>query len=95
MPRENSDSAKLRTINDLKKSIDIQMEIEFTLGKHRYLLEPDYGENDIDAVAWNLSWDNGTKEKEIDATTPDEVLNVKVDGVPLKKQWRKMNMISY
>ena len=69
MPRENSDSAKLRTINDLKKSIDIQMEIEFTLGKHRYLLEPDYGENDIDAV--------------------------KVDGVPLKKQWRKMNMISY
>ena len=95
MLRGYSDSAKLRTIDDLKQSIEVQREIEFYLGNQRYLLEPIYGKNGVDAVAWHMSWDRGAKEKRIDATVPDEVLNITINGIPLKKQWKKMDMINY
>ena len=88
-------AGKLKSINDLKDSIDMQMEIEFKLNKKTYLLEPIYDSSGSYAIAWELSTDAGRTTNKINATDPDEVLNVQVDQKKLKDQWKDMDMIFY
>lgn len=85
-------AGKLKSISDLKDSIDVQMEIEFKLNKKTYLLEPVYDSSGSHAIAWELSTDDGRTTSTINATDPDEVLNVQVDQKKLKDQWEDEDM---
>lgn len=86
---------KLVSLESLKSSIEMQMEIDFYLKGKRYLLEPIYDKNGVDAISWSLSTDKGRQETRINSTLPEEVLNVEVNNIPLKSQWQDMDMIFY
>lgn len=79
------DDSKFVSLDDLRQSIDMHLDIEFYLGDNRY----------------NISWLGNKPFVAlcpdgwcIDCTTTDEVLDCIVDGMPLRDQWYKIKIIA-
>lgn len=81
-------ASKLNSLSMLKDRMDMNMEVYFSLGAKQYMLLPD-PDTDVMDDGWLLVSNDHLLKK----GTISEVLDYKIQGKPLKDQWRQATNI--